>query len=203
MYVPRVLYPFICPWTGCLHVLAIVDSTAMNTGVHVSLQIIALSGYMPSTGTAGPYGNSTFSFLRSLPLLSTAPIYIPTNSIGRFPFLHTLSSIYYSETFEWWPFWPVWGGTSVVSICISLRIRVAFLIIKWLRRSWLDSDVWEEGHRWICWTFTMICVSLWNWVFDSTLSCSHARQFARLYAWGGPDPPQGLPCNTGEEMARA
>ena len=24
-----------------------------------------------------------------------APIYIPTNSIGRFPFLHTLSSIYY------------------------------------------------------------------------------------------------------------
>ena len=24
----------------------------------------------------------------------TAPIYIPTNNIGRFPFLHTLSSIY-------------------------------------------------------------------------------------------------------------
>ena len=49
MYVPHVLYPFICPWTGCLHVLAIVDSAAMNTGVHVSFQIIAFSGYMPST----------------------------------------------------------------------------------------------------------------------------------------------------------
>ena len=24
-----------------------------------------------------------------------APIYIPTNSVGRFPFVHTLSSIYY------------------------------------------------------------------------------------------------------------
>ena len=25
----------------------------------------------------------------------TVPIYIPTSSVGRFPFLHSLSSIYY------------------------------------------------------------------------------------------------------------
>ena len=33
------------------------------------------------------------------------PIYILTNSVGRFPFLHTLSSICYLWTFSLWLFW--------------------------------------------------------------------------------------------------
>ena len=33
---------------GCLHVLAIVDSAATNTGVPVSFQIIVFSGYIYS-----------------------------------------------------------------------------------------------------------------------------------------------------------
>ena len=52
---------------GCFHFLAIVNSAATNKGVHVSFQIIVLSGYiMPSSGIAGSYGNSIFSFLRTL-----------------------------------------------------------------------------------------------------------------------------------------
>ena len=41
---------------GCFHVLAIVNSTAMNIGVHVSFSIMVLSGYMPSSESAGPNG---------------------------------------------------------------------------------------------------------------------------------------------------
>ena len=48
------------------HVLAIVNSAAMNIGVYVSLSILASSVCMPSSGIAGSYGSSILSFLRNL-----------------------------------------------------------------------------------------------------------------------------------------
>ena len=41
---------------GCFHVLAVVNSAAMNNGVHVSFSILVSSGYMPRSGIAGSYG---------------------------------------------------------------------------------------------------------------------------------------------------
>ena len=41
---------------GCVHVLAIVNSAAMNNGIHVSFSNLVSSGYMPRSGIAGLYG---------------------------------------------------------------------------------------------------------------------------------------------------
>ena len=51
--------------SGCFHVLTVVNSVAMNFGVHISFQIRVFFGYMPRSGIAGSYGNYMFSFLRN------------------------------------------------------------------------------------------------------------------------------------------
>ena len=53
---------------GCFHDLAVINSAAMNIGVHVPFQIrvFVFSGYIPRSGIAGSYVSSIYSFLRNL-----------------------------------------------------------------------------------------------------------------------------------------
>ena len=49
-------------YLGCFHILAVVNSATVNTGVHVTFQVVVFSGYMPMSGITGSYGSSIFSF---------------------------------------------------------------------------------------------------------------------------------------------
>ena len=55
---------------GCFHVLAIINSSAMNIGVHMSLSDLVSLVCMPRSGIAGSYGSSISSFLRNFNMLS-------------------------------------------------------------------------------------------------------------------------------------
>ena len=48
---------------GCFHVLDIVNSAIMNTGVHVSFSVLVSSGYMTKSEVPGSYGDFISSFL--------------------------------------------------------------------------------------------------------------------------------------------
>ena len=51
---------------GCFHVLAIVNTAAINSGIHVSFPILVSSGYMLRSEIDGSYGGFIPSFLRKL-----------------------------------------------------------------------------------------------------------------------------------------
>ena len=66
MYHIFFIHPSVDGHLDCFHILAIINSAAMNIGVHASFQIMFFSGYMPRNGIAGSYVCSVFSFLRNL-----------------------------------------------------------------------------------------------------------------------------------------
>ena len=82
---------------GHLTVLAIMNSAAVNIGVHVSLWIRVLSGYVPRSGIAQSCGHAIFSFLRNLYTVfhSAFTSLHSNNSVGMLPFLHIFSGICY------------------------------------------------------------------------------------------------------------
>jgi len=78
-----------------------VRSVAGMHILHVSFQIIALNGCMAGDGIAGSY--AIFVCVCETAILFstvTAPIYIPSNSVGGFPFLHTLCNTCYLDIFK-------------------------------------------------------------------------------------------------------
>ena len=77
---------------GCFNVLVIVNSAAINIGMHVSFWIMVFLRHIPRSWIAQWYDSSICSVLSNLhtALPIAAPTHLVTNSVREFPFLHTL-----------------------------------------------------------------------------------------------------------------
>ena len=87
---------------GCFYILPIVSTAATSIGMCVSFWNMVFFWYVPRVGLLDQMVVLflVFSGISILFPIGHSSIYIPTDSVRRFSFLHTLSSIYCCRFFD-------------------------------------------------------------------------------------------------------
>ena len=99
----------------CFHALAIVNNAVLSMAVWMHLGVsVSVLYYIPRSGIAEAYDNSTVNFLSYCFALQQPHLFTFHRSTQGFQFLHILINVYYFVFFFFFYFSP-WNGCEVIS----------------------------------------------------------------------------------------